>query len=245
MPHAITLVDTLKRLLKARGITYGELAARIEMSEASVKRMFSQKNFTLQRLDEILSASGIEFEELSAAQAAPSLISQLTMAQEKEIIGDPRLLVVAVSAMNHICFDDIVRLYDMSEVEVTKYLLRLDKIGFLELMPNNRVKLLIARTFGWIANGPIQTYFRHEAAADYLDSRFDGPDEVLRLVNVMLSKQSAAALLERLKQVAAEFAQQHQHEPRLPLGQRHAISFMVAARPWVPRAFKAMLRKPS
>lgn len=242
MPHAITLVDTLKRLLKARGITYGELAARIDMSEASVKRMFSQKNFTLQRLDQILSASGIEFDELSAAQNGPALISHLTMAQEREIIGDPRLLVVAVSAMNHIGFDDIVRYYNMSEVEVTKYLLRLDKIGFLELLPNNRVKLLIARTFGWIANGPIQSYFRHEAAADYLDSRFDGEDEVLRLVNVMLSKQSGAALLERLKQVAAEFAQQHQHEIRLPLEQRHAISFIVAARPWVPRAFKTLLR---
>ena len=242
MPHAITLVDTLKRLLKARGITYGALAARIDMSEASVKRMFSQKNFTLQRLDQILSASGIEFDELSAAQNAPALISQLTMAQEKEIIGDARLLVVAVSAMNHICFDDIIKYYDMNDVEVTKYLLRLDKIGFLELMPNNRVKLLIARTFGWIPNGPIQSYFRHEAAADYLDSRFDGPDEVLRLVNVMLTRQSGAALLERLKQVAAEFAQQHQHETRLPLEQRHAISFIVAARPWVPRAFKTLLR---
>ena len=243
MPHAITLVDTLKRLLKARGITYGELATRIDMSEASVKRMFSQKNFTLQRLDQILSASGIEFDELSAAQGAPSLISQLTLAQEREIIGDPRLLVVAVSAMNHIGFEDIVKFYDMNEVEVTRYLLRLDKIGFLELLPNNRVKLLIARTFGWIPNGPIQSYFRHEAAADYLDSRFDGPDEVLRLVNVMLSKQSASALLDRLKQVAAEFAQQHQHETRLPIEQRHAISFIVAARPWVPRAFQSLQRK--
>lgn len=243
MPHAITLIDTLKRLLKARGITYGELASRIDMSEASVKRMFSQKNFTLQRLDDILSASGIEFEELSAAQATPTLISQLTLAQEREIIGDARLLVVAVSAMNHIGFDDIVRFYDMSDVEVTKYLLRLDRIGFLELLPNNRVKLLIARTFGWIPNGPIQAYFRHEAAADYLNSRFDGEDEVMRLVNVMLSKQSASALLERLKQVAAEFAQQHQHETRLPLEQRHAISFIVAARPWVPQAFKALLRQ--
>jgi transcriptional regulator with XRE-family HTH domain len=244
MPHAITLVDTLKRLLKARGMTYGELAAKIDMSEASVKRMFSQKNFTLQRLDEILSASGIEFDELSAAQSAPSLISQLTMAQEREIIGDPRLLVVAVSAMNQIGFDDIVAYYDMDALEVTKYLLRLDKIGFLELLPNNRVKLLIARTFGWIPNGPIQSYFRHEAAADYLDSRFDGEDEVLRLVNVMLTRQSGQALLERLKQVAAEFSQQHQHETRLPLEQRHAISFIVAARPWVPRAFKAMQRTP-
>ena len=243
MSHAITLVDTLKRLLKARGITYSDLAGRIGMSEASVKRMFSQKNFTLQRLDDILSASGIEFDELSAAQSAPALISQLTMAQEREIIGDPRLLVVAVSAMNQIGFDDIVRFYAMSEAEVTGYLLRLDRIGFLELMPNNRVKLLIARTFGWIPNGPIQAYFRHEAAADYLNSRFDGEDEVLRLVNVMLTRQSGAALLERLKQVASEFSQQHQHETRLPLEQRHAISFIVAARPWVPKAFQALKRQ--
>lgn len=242
MPHAITLVDTLKRLLKARGITYGDLAGRIDMSEASVKRMFSQKNFTLQRLDQILAASGIEFEELSAAQSAPTLISHLTLAQEREIIGDPRMLVVAVCAMNHIGFDDIVRTYAMTELQVTQYLLRLDKIGFLELLPNNRVKLLISRTFSWIAHGPIQTYFRHEAAADYLDSRFDGDGEMMRLVNVMLSRQSSAALLERLKQVASEFAQQHQHESRLPFEQKHAISFIVAARPWVPQAFKALLR---
>lgn len=242
MPHAITLVDTLKRLLKARGLTYGELAKRIGMSEASVKRMFSQKNFTLLRLDQILEASGIGFDELSAAQGTPALISRLTLAQEREIIGDARLLVVAVSAMNHIGFDDIVRTYDLSEAQVTACLLRLDKIGFLELLPNNRVKLLISRTFSWIANGPIQSYFRGEAAADYLDAPFDGHGEVLRLVNVMLSKQTGAALLERLKQVAADIAQQHQNETRLPFEQKQAMSFMLAARPWVPQAFKALLR---
>uniref|UniRef100_UPI0019664261 helix-turn-helix domain-containing protein n=1 Tax=Rheinheimera maricola TaxID=2793282 RepID=UPI0019664261 len=90
------LVDSLKRLLKSRGVTYGELASRIDMSEASVKRMFSQKNFTLQRLDQILDAAGIGFDELHAAQGAPKLISHRTLAQEKEIIGDPQLLVVAV-----------------------------------------------------------------------------------------------------------------------------------------------------
>ena len=42
------------------------------MSEASVKRMFSQKNFTLQRLDQILDACGIGFDELRAAQGGRS-----------------------------------------------------------------------------------------------------------------------------------------------------------------------------
>lgn len=245
MPHAITLVDTLKRLLKSRGITYADLAGRIDMSEASVKRMFSQKNFTLQRLDQILDACGIGFEELHAVQGGPKLVAQLTLAQEKEIIGDPQLLVVAVSAMNHMGFDDIVQTYALTEAQVTACLLRLDKIGFLELLPNNRVKLLIARTFSWIANGPIQSYFRSEAAADYLNARFDGDGEVLGLVNVMLSKQSSAALIERLKQVAADIAQLHQNETRVPLAQKQAMSFMLAARPWVPQIFQALLRKPS
>lgn len=242
MQHAIALIDTLKHLLRVRGITYGELAGRIGMSEASVKRMFSKKTFTLQRLDDVLTAAGIGFDELTSAQGTPTLIDKLTLAQEREIIGDIRLLVVAVSAMNQIGFDDIVALYALSEAEVTGYLLRLDRIGFLELLPNNRVKLLIARTFGWIPNGPIQTWFRSEAASDYLDSRFDGELETLRLVNVMLSKQSCAALLERLQQVAEEFAQQHQQDQRLPLAQRHAMSVIVGARPWVPRPFKALLR---
>ena len=147
--------------------------------------------------------------------------------------------------MNHIGFDDIVRTYELTEAQVTACLLRLDKIGFLELLPNNRVKLLIARTFSWIANGPIQSYFRSEAAADYLNARFDGEGEVLGLVNVMLSKQSSAALIERLKQVAADIAQQHQNETRVPLEQKQAMSFMLAARPWVPQSFQALLRKPS
>src|SRR4051794_9006774 len=63
--HASILVDSLKRALKAKGITYADLAARIEMSEAGVKRMFSQKNFTLQKLEAILHATGLDLIEIA------------------------------------------------------------------------------------------------------------------------------------------------------------------------------------
>lgn len=241
--QANTLIDALKRQMKARAVTYAELARRIGMSEASVKRMFALKHFTLERLDRILAAIGSDFPELvQSAQTAPPLIAQLTHAQEKEIIGDTKLLVVAVSALNLLSFEQIVTIYAISEAEAVAYLLRLDRIGFLELLPNNRVKLLVARTFAWIPNGPIQTYFRDEAYGDYLDTRFDGPDELMRLVNVMLSQRSTDLLLERLQQVAAEFSQQHQDDARLPFGDKHPVSFLLAARPWMPKAFKALVR---
>ena len=244
MLHATTLVDSLKRELKARGITYADLAARIKMSEASVKRMFSQKNFTLQRLDQVLQAAGIEFRDIAnLAHDESQLISQLSYEQEKEIIGNPKIFVIAVSVLNLISVEQIVKVYDITEAEVVKHLVRLDKIGFLELLPNNRVKLLVSRTFHWIPNGPIQTHFRELAYSDYLASKFDGADEIMQLVNVMLSKQSIAALVSRLKQVAREFSQLHQDEVKLPYDDKTPISILVAARPWMPQSFKALVRK--
>jgi len=245
MLQATALVDSLKRALKARGITYAELATRIDMSEASVKRMFSQKNFTLQRLDDILTAAQIDFRDIALATGEESpLISELSHAQEKEIIGEIKLFIVAVSVLNQLSVEHIVRIYELSEAEVVTCLVRLDRIGFIELLPNNRVKLLVSRTFRWIPDGPIQKHFREQAYGDYLESQFDGENELMRLVNVMLSKKSVAALLDRLKQVAREFSQQHQEDAKLPFDEKYAISFMLTARPWMPKAFKMLLRTP-
>lgn len=243
MSNTSLMIDALKRQLKARAVTYAELGRRIGLSEPSVKRMFALRSFTLERLEQILEAIGMDFAELlQAATDAPQLIAQLTYAQEEEIIGDTKLLVVAVAALNLIPLEQIVAVYRISEAEAVKYLLRLDKLGFLTLLPNNRVKLLVARTFSWIPNGPIQTYFRGEAYGDFLDTRFAGEQELMKLVSVMLSQRSARALLERLKQVADEFSQQHQDDARLPYEQRHSLTFLLAARPWMPRAFKALMR---
>lgn len=243
MLKATILIDALKRELRARNITYADLASRIDMSEASVKRMFSQKNFTLQRLDEILAATEISLRDIALNSSEETLISELTYEQEKEIISDPKKFLVAVSVLNLLTVEQIIKIYDITEIEILKHLLRLDKIGFLELLPNNRVKLLVSRTFRWIPNGPIQTSFRDQAYAEYLESNFDGEHELMRLINVMLSKQSVAALLNRLKQVAREFSEQHQEDSKLPFEEKYRMSFMLAARPWLPQQFKALVRK--
>lgn len=243
MLQATALIDSLKRQLKSRGITYAELANRIDMSEATVKRMFSMKNFTLQRLDQIMTAIGVDLQDLArGAHYGGQLIGSLTYAQEEEIIGDIKLFAVAVAALNLRPLEEIVSLYRISEAEAVKHLLRLDKIGFLQLQPHNRVRLLVARTFAWLPDGPIQNYFRREAYSDYLDSTFEGSDQVLRLVNVLLSPNSITALLERLQQVAEEFSLRHQDDARLSLEERRPISFLLAARPWAPKAFVELLR---
>lgn len=245
MHKASNLVDALKRELKARGITYAQLATKIEMSEASVKRMFAQKNFTLNRLDQILQVTEIDFALLANEQGddLSPLISQLSQAQEKEIIEDPHLLLVAVSALNQVPLEYLLAHYQLSEAEMVKCLTRLDKIGFLQLLPNNRIKLLVSRTFRWLPNGPIQSYFRLHASEDFLASRFDAADESMQLVNVMLSPASIQLMQNRLRQLGKEIAQLHQQDAKLDFAQRRAMSLLLAVRPWLPPGFRQLLRK--
>jgi transcriptional regulator with XRE-family HTH domain len=242
---AATLVDLLKRHLKARGITYAQVATRLGLSEASVKRMFSRKDFTLQRIEEVCHVAGIAFADLAREFThEPAGVTHLTVEQEREIVSDPKLMLIAICAVCNWTLEQIIATYDIPKVECIKYLARLDKHKIIELMPDNRIRPLISRTFSWLPNGPIQRYFRSRIEAEYLSSSFKRPDELLIFVNGQLSAKSNSELIARMRELAAEFAEMHREDLALPLAKRHGSSVLLAIRPWEPRAFRA-LRRPN
>jgi len=245
MAQASAVIDVLKRELKARGLTYAQIARKIGMSEASIKRMFSERNFTLARLDQILAATGIEFGELTRQFGREEhLVSQLTEEQEREIVADPKLFLVAGAVLNLMRFDDILAEYSLAKAEVVGLLAKLDRIGIIELQPNNRIRLKIARTFAWIPNGPIQSTFKNHAH-DFFDSAFSGPGETMLLLNGRLSRTAQLALVDRLKRVAREFSSQHTEDAGLPLAERPPVSLLLACRPWTPALWRPFLRGPA
>ena len=235
MARTSAVVDALKRELKARAITYAEVARRLRVSEASVKRMFASREFTLSRMDAICELAGIEFSEL-ARMIAPqdAVLSQLTPAQEKELVENPTLMLVALCTLNRWTFDDIVGLYGLEPAECVRLLARLDRLKFIELLPQNRFRLLVSRAFAWIPDGPIQRLFKERFQVDFFRSRFDREGELMVLANGALSKASIAALLTRLRKTAAEFSSMRGEDAALPSGERMPITLLLAARPWEP-----------
>jgi transcriptional regulator with XRE-family HTH domain len=244
MTQAAAVVEALKRTLKARKMTYGQVAKALRMSEASVKRMFSRNHFTLERLDHICELANTSLSELAReVDNASSHVAQLTPEQEKEIVRDRKLFLVAVCVLNQLTLEQIVHAYDLSKSECIQLLLKLERIKFLELLPNNQVKLLVARTFSWRPDGPIQQFFRSRAQNEYFRSRFDGEDEILLLVNGMLSRASVQAMLARLKRLANEFSEMHNNDALLPVGERRPASLILAMRPWELDEFHALRRR--
>lgn len=244
MSQAESLVNALKTVLKARGITYAKLAKGLDLSEASVKRTFAERSFTLERLEQVCTLLDMQISDLALMVAEEDTApSRLTREQEKKLVSDPMLLLVAVHVLNRWTPQQIAEAFTLPQAMLVRLLAQLDKLGFIDLLPNNRVRLRVAGDFSWQPAGPIQQYFREQLRNDFFNSHFDQPGEKMLMLSGMLSEQSNAELQRRMARLGAEFLKAHREDLALPLEQRHGNALIVAMRPWVPESFKRLRRK--
>lgn len=243
MAQTAALIDTLKQALKNQRITYAELARKLDMSEANVKRMFASKRFTLERLEQICLLMQMELTDLfQLYDESRQRITQLTLEQEKELVQDTSLLLVAVSVRNRLSFEDIITNYQISESECIKSLAKLDRLKIIDLLPNNRIKLRIDDDFRWLANGPIERFFEKQVQGQFLQSGFSGELEQRLFLFGLLGESSMQILLNKMQTLTKEFTDLHRQDAKLPLAKRHTMGFMLALRPWELEVFRPLRR---
>jgi transcriptional regulator with XRE-family HTH domain len=233
MADTTLLIDVLKRELKAHGKTYAELATALAVSESSVKRMFSQKEMSLSRLDDICRFLHTDFATLSRAalELAPGL-SELSYAQEAAVVKDPLLLLVAICVLSHWRFEEVVEVYAITEAQCVARFAALDKLGVIELKPLNRYRLKVAKTFRWLPDGPIRQYFMQHIVGEYFGGRFDRAGETLLMVHGNFGKASAIEFAERLTRLGQDFAAQHLTDQKLSEEHREGHTLIVGLRHW-------------
>lgn len=237
------LLDVLKNELRHVGMTYKNLATLIDMSESSIKRMFGQKDMTLSRMAQICKVADIALEDIlrQASDMTPHA-DNLTLSQERALMANPKLLLVAICCLGHWTFDQIVETYDLSEAECVLCLVELDKLEMIDLKPLNRYRLRVSPAFHWRADGPVQTYFKEVVVQDYFDGRFDGTGETLMCVPARLSINSTQEVVQKIQQLAAEIARLQQDDRRLPSSERDGFTLLLGFRSWEFSAFTALRR---
>lgn len=243
MSTTADLVTHLKAALKAAHMTYADLAQSLGMAESSVKRMFARGDMPLSRIDAICRALKMDFAELAQRVAdAQPLLAELTLEQERAVVADEKLLLVAVNVLSQWTAEQMTSAYRLTEAEVVKYLAQLDRIGIIELKPGNRYRPKLAKTFRWRPHGPVMQFFQEHVVLDYFGGGFDGHGEGLLLVHGSISHALAPSFIERLQRVAQDFAQQHQTDQKLPPTQRRGYTLVLGMRDWELAAFARLRR---
>jgi transcriptional regulator with XRE-family HTH domain len=243
MSQTRALVEALKQELKVQGLTYPKLANKLGISVATVKRMFSEANFTLDRLDQLCDLLAIDIAELAQlAEIRSRKLGELTDAQEKELVKDHKLLVVTFLVINGSSFAELLAVTQFDAHQLVRLLARLDRLKLISLLPNNRIKLLISPSFTWRNGGPIQNFFIERLRDEFLHSEFNKPNDVRSTVSGMLSEKSMRKLAESTHKLISEFQQLNRDDVHLSIAQRKSVSMIVAMRPWQTSVFDKFMR---
>jgi transcriptional regulator with XRE-family HTH domain len=240
----LQLVATIKRQLKAQGLTYKDVSRALKLSEASVKRVFASERFTVTRLAQVSELLGFTLAELlqESTSSLPPL-DVLTREQEAQLVSDDELLLVAVCSLNHWSLTDITSVYEIPKQEAVKRLRILDRLGLIELLPGDRIRRRAKRDFDWIPDGPIRTYFAKQGLNDFLEGPFDPEDESLDFAHGMLTTSAQAELRLELRRLRNKLVSLHEQSIPASLSEKDGVGLLLALRQWEPPAFRRMRRQ--
>jgi DNA-binding Xre family transcriptional regulator len=234
MSQTAEVLKALKKVLRARELTYRDLAEALDLSEASVKRLFSEQTFSVQRLEQACRFLDMSLYDLTRMTRLgdENETTVLTVDQEQALAGDSALLTYFYLLLTGWKPARIARQLKLDGPANTRILAHLDKLQLIELLPKNRVHLLTQRRIEWRPDGPIRKLYEDQVKRDFVRSKFDAPGELQRFATAELSLASISVLARRLDRLVREFDDLADLDMHLPAEQKRNVGMMLAMRPW-------------
>lgn len=238
------IMRELKRMLRARGITYAELGRRIGLSEPSVKRVFSRSSLTLQRLEIICRAAEASVLDLIklAGGTDDAASDALTWDQEAELAADPGLLGCFYLLINGRKSAELASDLSVTERQVRRWLAQLNRLGLIKILSGSRVRLRTAPSIAWRKDGPVRELYEAQVRKEFLRSPFSAGGEALHFRSAELSEASSQTLLKKLERLASDFRELAELDRRLPRRDKRSFAVLIACRPWVFSMFEGFKR---
>src|SRR5689334_4581860 len=132
MSRRSPVVEALKSSLRSRGMTYRDLARKLGVSEATIRRTFSRGTLTLARIEQILEALEIDLQELARlARDGSEAPAELTHEQEAALAREERLFSVFWLIQNQWSFAEILAAFAITRAELTSAYARLERLKLI------------------------------------------------------------------------------------------------------------------
>jgi transcriptional regulator with XRE-family HTH domain len=227
-------IDTLKRCLKARGLTYKDVANTLDLSEVSIKRLFSERSFSLKRLEQVCQLVDMSFSDLARMNERKyeERITVLSVAQEAGLAKDPILLSYFYLLLNGWNISRIAERFSLDEPRQVRLLVQLDHLSLIELQPGNRVRLLTARRIQWRRDGAVRRLYEKEVKKAFLKDDFSKGVAHYGFESAELAPESAGLIRRRLTRLVREFDELAEMDVKLASDEKRGYGLMVALRPW-------------
>ncbi|OUR69864.1 hypothetical protein A9Q77_08120 [Marinomonas sp. 42_23_T18] len=150
------ITNALKGALKSKGMTYRDVAEKLDLSEKTIKRLFRDKDCSLSRLNDICELIDLSlYDLLDFAKNYNEPLAKLSYPQQVYLGAHPYHFNFLILLTTDHGIEQIQQTYGLSDVSIFRYLRDLDQESMIELGPNNQFKLLIEGKLLMQLHGPV------------------------------------------------------------------------------------------
>lgn len=226
--------DSMKSILRVRGVTYQHIAEELDVSESTVKRWFSIGGMSLDQYSKVMDVAKVSFHDLAKIMDAhkDSEIYTFTLTQETFLVKHPTTHAFFNLLIRHGAVGEIKRRIKIPDTLISQSLRHLDSIGLIEWKEKSKYRLRVSRKVAWRKDGPLRKQFLSEAKREFLHSEFNERLSTFRFLNVQLTEKTALDLIDQLSKVANDINHISEMEKSVhpELGD---FGVLLAIRPWL------------
>jgi len=227
------MMDVLHEMLRNRGLRYRDVAKRLDVTERTVTRWFSTEGVdtrVVERLCELVQVSFFELCEL-AGKRVDQRACHLTVQQEQALADDDLLNYLFAQICRDWTFEDFLQELELSEPFLIAALIRLEKIGVIEFLPGNEIRLLTARDIEFRKNGPYAKCVNRWLVRSLEKPDIDEPTALWAFDSLKLSTTSVELLRQKCQALRQEARKLSDMDRHLNTRNRGWYSVIFTARP--------------
>lgn len=202
-------IESLKRALKRQKLTYRELAPLLGLSESGVKKIFTSKDGSFQRLAQICEVLGLSMQDLLVGEEEGILDLRYSERQQEYLAKHPAAFQLYWRLVyERATLASAGKACGLGEKESFSLLRRLDELQLLELLPGGRVRVPAVRQIRWVGGGPLLEKLYREWSGRFIAkvARPDpGPDALFVVRYFRAREETIRDLMDAFRDLEREF----------------------------------------
>ncbi len=167
--------ETLKDMLKAKSITYANIAEKMEVSEVTIKRFFSQSDHSYSsKIFEICECMEIPFFELvELAKDNTRKHFALNQEQDRYFVKNLGHFAIFRELYRKNTIADIKKRWKLNNNQLFSILIKLEKLQLIEVHEKNKVKIIPQGVMELNKHTKLEVLLRKELTTPFLE-QFNG-----------------------------------------------------------------------
>jgi len=222
------ILTMLKRLLKAKGILYSEVARRLGLSETTVKRYLTGHGLTVEILERLCRIVDMRLSDAFAIAEEDIGEASLSLENEQELAKEPFLAALFYLLAQGLTPETLHRDFEIRDADLNRYLTTLDRLGLIKLFPHNRIRVSVSRNFSVRRGGPLMRLAHQTLLKRFLET-FDVNTPDWSFAYAKFSPSSLELVRDLFRKFIEAFEQIADGDRELPVDQAqwHGLLFML------------------